>query len=137
MNAWITSVLMLAGALFMFLAAVGILRLPDLFTRMQATTKAGTLGIGCMLLGVAANFGTLSVTTRAVLVILFFFLTAPVAAHMIARASYFVGLPLYHGTVLDELRGRYDPQTHVLESPAGPAVEEGPREPEPGETEES
>jgi multicomponent Na+:H+ antiporter subunit G len=46
------------------------------------------------------------VTTRAVLVIAFFFLTAPVGAHMIARAAYAVGVPLWEGTITDELRDR-------------------------------
>jgi multicomponent Na+:H+ antiporter subunit G len=102
----------------MVLAAVGLVRLPDLFTRMQASTKASTLGVACMLLAVAIYFGTLGVTTRALLVIVFFFLTMPVAAHMIGRAAYFSGIPLWQNTVVDELRGSYDPRTHTLQSHA-------------------
>jgi multicomponent Na+:H+ antiporter subunit G len=81
------------GSLFMLLAAVGVLRLPDLFTRMQASTKSSTLGVACILLAVAVHFGRLGVTTQAVLVVAFFFLTTPVAAHMIARAAYVSGVP--------------------------------------------
>lgn len=110
----ISGVLILIGASFVFMAGLGVLRMPDLFTRMQAATKAATLGLGCLLVGVAVHFGLSGVTTRAILVILFGFLTAPVAAHMIGRAAYFVGLPLWERTVVDELRGRYDPATHEL-----------------------
>jgi multicomponent Na+:H+ antiporter subunit G len=49
---------------------------------------------------------------------MFFLLTAPVAAHMIGRAAYFVGVPLWSGTITDELRGHYDMKTHRLS--AGP-----------------
>jgi multicomponent Na+:H+ antiporter subunit G len=62
--------------------------------------------VGCLLLGAAVHFQDLGVTTRAVLVIAFFFLTAPVGAHVIARAAYAVGVPLWEGTITDELRDR-------------------------------
>jgi multicomponent Na+:H+ antiporter subunit G len=100
----ISAALLVIGALFMVLAGLGVLRLPDLFMRLQAATKASTLGVGCLLLGVAVHFQDLTVTARAVLVIAFFFLTAPVGAHMIARAAYAVGVPLWEGTITDELR---------------------------------
>ncbi len=116
MNEIISSVLMLIGASFLLLAAIGVLRMPDLFTRMQPATKAATLGIACMLLGVAVYFGRVGTTSRALAAIAFFFLTAPVTAHLIGRASYFVGVPLWKGTVIDELRDKYDPRTHRCES---------------------
>jgi multicomponent Na+:H+ antiporter subunit G len=99
-----SAVLLVVGSLFMLLAGLGLLRLPDLFMRLQAATKASTLGVGCLLLGAALHFQDLGVTTRAVLIIGFFFLTAPVGAHMIARAAYAVGVPLWEGTLVDELR---------------------------------
>lgn len=111
----LTAVFMVAGAAFMFLAALGIFRMPDLFTRMQASTKAATLGIGCLVFALAVHFGGSHVTARALLIVVFGFLTTPVAAHMIARAAYFVGVPLWERTSVDELKGRYDPRTHVLE----------------------
>jgi multicomponent Na+:H+ antiporter subunit G len=103
----------------MLLAGLGVLRLPDLFMRLQASTKASTLGVGCMLLGVAIHFQTLGVTTRAVLVIAFFFLTAPVGAHVIARAAYAVGVPLWEGTITDELGDRR--RASEQRGPDGPA----------------
>jgi CPA2 family monovalent cation:H+ antiporter-2 len=120
MNEVLSSMLMITGAAFALLAAAGIVRMPDLFMRMQAATKASTLGIGCIVLAVAVHFGELGVTTRALATIIFVFLTAPVAAHMIARASYFVGVPLWEGTIVDELRGHYDRRTHRLARPDDP-----------------
>ncbi|TVQ31882.1 MAG: monovalent cation/H(+) antiporter subunit G [Phycisphaeraceae bacterium] len=96
------------GGLFSLLAGLGILRMPDSFTRMQAATKAGTLGVGCLILGVAIYFADLGDSTRALLVIGFLFLTAPVAAYIIARAAYHIGVPLWSGTVIDELKDSPD-----------------------------
>jgi multicomponent Na+:H+ antiporter subunit G len=118
MNDFFTNALLVLGAAFLLLAGVGVLRMPDLFMRMSAATKAATLGIACMLLAVAVHFSGVGITARALAAIAFFLLTAPVAAHMIGRAAYFVGVPLWRGTVRDELRGRYDPQTHELEHAA-------------------
>jgi multicomponent Na+:H+ antiporter subunit G len=106
---------MVIGAAFLLLAALGIVRMPDLFSRMQAATKASTMGIGCVMLAAAFHFGDIAVVARALAVIGFFFLTAPVTAHLIARSSYFVGVPLWEHSVVDELRGRYNPLTHDLE----------------------
>ncbi|MDI5935530.1 monovalent cation/H(+) antiporter subunit G [Halomonas kalidii] len=108
--------LILAGASFMFLAALGVLRLPDLLTRMHATTKAATLGATLIMLAVALHFAQVAVVARALGVILFIMMTAPVAAHVIGRAGYFVGAKLWSGTVKDELRPNYDPLTHELKS---------------------
>jgi multicomponent Na+:H+ antiporter subunit G len=118
MNEVISNVLMIVGATFLLLAAVGVLRMPDLFTRLQPATKGTTMGIACTLLAAAVHFGDSGVTTRALAAIAFFLLTAPVTAHLIGRASYFVGVPLWKGTVIDELRGRYNPLTHDLSGPA-------------------
>lgn len=110
MNETISAVLILLGGCFMLLAGIGVLRMPDLFMRMQAATKAATLGAGCMLLAVAVYFNDLAVTTRALLVIAFVFLTAPVAAHVIARAAYSMGVPLWEKTLADELKEK-EPRT--------------------------
>jgi multicomponent Na+:H+ antiporter subunit G len=108
--------LLLTGATFALLAAVGLVRLPDLLTRMQAATKSGTLGVGCTVLAAAIFFGQAGIVTRGLLIIVFLFMTAPIAAHMIGRAGYFVGAELWQGTVSDDLRGRYDRQTNTLRS---------------------
>lgn len=118
MAEWISLILMLIGAFFMFVASVGVLRMPDLFLRMSATSKSGSLGAACVLMAAAVHFSEFGITTRAVATIAFLLLTMPVAAHRIGRAAYFLGVPLWRGTVLDELQGRYDPKTHVLASEA-------------------
>ncbi|WP_026289903.1 monovalent cation/H(+) antiporter subunit G [Thioalkalivibrio sulfidiphilus] len=113
----LTGILLVVGAAFMLIAALGVWRMPDLLTRMHATTKAGVLGAGLMLAGVAIFFAEVNVLVRALAVIIFVMLTAPVAAHVIGRAGYFVGVPLWEHTLKDELKGRYDDETHTLASP--------------------
>ncbi len=112
----VTSVLVLLGGGLMLVAAIGAVRLPDLLTRMHATTKAGTLGATLSLAAVAVHFGDAAVTARAGAIILFIILTAPVAAHVIGRAGYFAGVSLWERTARDELRDRYDPESHTLYS---------------------
>lgn len=112
----VTAALLLIGTFFMFVGAVGIIRMPDLFMRMSATTKAATLGVTFMLLAAVVHFNELGVGTRALATICFVFITAPVAAHMIGRAGYVRGAELWKGTFADELRGRYDPETGELVS---------------------
>ncbi|TVR97776.1 MAG: monovalent cation/H(+) antiporter subunit G [Rhodospirillales bacterium] len=102
----LTGLLLLAGAAFTFIAGLGVLRLPDIMIRMHASTKAGTLGTGLILLAVAVSYGTLSEASRAIAAIIFLLITAPVAAHMIGRAAYRSGVPLWDRTVVDEFRDR-------------------------------
>ena len=116
MTDWISASFLIVGAVWMLLAALGALRMPDLPMRMHATTKAGALGCGLIMVGVAFSFSETAVTVRAIAIIAFIMLTAPVAAHVLARAGYFVGVPLWHRIIRDDLRGRYDPDTHKLSS---------------------
>jgi multicomponent Na+:H+ antiporter subunit G len=103
-----TVILMGLGAGFMLLAAIGVLRLPDLFTRMHAATKAATLGVACSAAATIVHFGPGAVGVSATLIIVFLFATAPVAAHVMARAAYRVSVPLWKRSVRDELRPLYD-----------------------------
>jgi multicomponent Na+:H+ antiporter subunit G len=116
MSEIIRDIFLVIGASFLLLAAIGIIRMPDLYSRIQAATKASTLGVGCIILALAIHFADTGVSVRALLVIAFFFLTAPVAAHVIGRAAYFVGVPLWDRTIIDELRGHYHSRTHKLDS---------------------
>lgn len=119
----IVSVIMVLGAAFMLLGGIGILRMPDVFMRISACTKAATLGVSAILLAVAVFFGNISVASRAVATILFVVLTAPVAAHMIGRSAYLARAALWEGTVTDELRGRYNLKEGILNSSPDPASE--------------
>jgi multicomponent Na+:H+ antiporter subunit G len=87
----------------MIIAGIGIVRMPDLFLRMSAVTKAAKLGAGCTLVATALHFDEAGVTSRAVAAIIFLFVTAPVSAHMIARAAYANDVELWEGTAYDEL----------------------------------
>lgn len=99
MAEWIMAALVLLGGFFCFVAGLGILRLPDVLIRMHASTKAGTLGAGLILGAVAVYFGDIATITRAIAAILFLLVTAPVAAHMIGRAAFKVGTPLWKTTI--------------------------------------
>ncbi|WP_281824298.1 monovalent cation/H(+) antiporter subunit G [Jannaschia rubra] len=100
------SVCVLSGGFFAFVAGLGILRLPDVLIRMHATAKAGTLASGLIMLAVAAGFGDASTVARAVAIVVFLLLTAPVGAHMIGRAAFRSGVPLWPPT-------RIDPEAHI------------------------
>ena len=110
----ISGIVILIGAFFILISAIGIIRMPDLFTRMSATTKASTLGVGLVLLGTALFWQDIGISARAIIIITFLFLTAPVAAHVIGRAAYFDKVPLWNKTNVDELKGKYDEKTHEL-----------------------
>ncbi len=112
----ISIIFVVIGSLFILVSAIGLLRMPDLYMRMSATTKAATLGVGFVLLGTAIHFWDVGIISRAVIIISFLLLTAPIAAHMIGRAAYFDGVPLWKGTSHDELKGKYDEETHKLDS---------------------
>jgi multicomponent Na+:H+ antiporter subunit G len=114
-----TTVLMLVGSFLLLLASLGIVRMPDIFMRMQAGTKASTLGVALILLAIALHFEGVATTSLAIAGIAFFLLTAPVAAHMISRAAYFTGVELWRRTIIDELKGQYDLTAHVLDSRPG------------------
>ena len=107
MNEIITAVLLVLGSLFSFVAALGMLRLPDTVIRMHAATKAGTLGAGLILIGEAFFYAELGITLRALATITFLLLTAPVAAHLIGRAAYYSKVTLWKKTWIDELAERY------------------------------
>lgn len=99
--------LMGLGTLFVFIAGLGVLRLPDVYMRLHASTKAGTLGVALNAAGLVVFDPNLGIFTRALALVLFLLLTAPVAAHMIGRASYFareeLGVTVWEGTVVDRM----------------------------------
>jgi len=113
---WIIIILSTIGTLSILLAAIGIVRMPDVYLRISVTTKAATLGIGLILIGAAMYFNELGITSRVIAIIFFLLLTAPVGAHIIGRASYFTGIKLWDKSVYDDIKGKYDPKTHELSS---------------------
>jgi len=109
----ITAALLIIGAFFMFVAGLGILRMPDIFLRMSCSTKAATIGFGTLLLALALYFRDTGVVTRSLATIAFVFATAPVASHRIGRVSYLVGVYLWGKTIRDELKNVYPPDACV------------------------
>jgi len=103
MSEILAGILLLLGSLLCFMAAVGIVRLPDPLIRMHAATKAGTLGVGLLVVAEAVFYQQLSITLRAATIILLLLLTTPVAAHLIGRAAYRSGVTLSKRTLVDEL----------------------------------
>ncbi|MFB5662147.1 monovalent cation/H(+) antiporter subunit G [Alteribacillus sp. HJP-4] len=101
----VVAIIVLAGALLSFISAFGIIRLPDIYTRSHAATKAATLGVMFVLLGTFIFFAFVEnmVSLRILLGIVFIFITAPVGGHLIARAAYHSGVPLWEATTQDEL----------------------------------
>ncbi|HRQ19082.1 MAG TPA: monovalent cation/H(+) antiporter subunit G [Agriterribacter sp.] len=112
----IVMILSTIGALHILVAAIGLVRMPDFYTRLSVTVKAATMGAGLLLVAVALHFTEFSTTTRALAVIFFLFVTAPVSGHMICRSAYFSGVKLWDKSVLDELEGKFNPETQDVES---------------------
>lgn len=97
---------LLLGTFLMVITGLGLLRLPDVFCRMHAAGKAGTLGVVLIILGaVIALAGTPNdVSIRGLLAVVFQFLTTPAATHLLARAAYVCDYPLSERTAVDELK---------------------------------
>lgn len=83
----ITNILILIGTVFALITAIGLYKLPGIYLKMHAATKAGTLGSGLVLLGVGIQIGKLSSITEALLLILFIAVTNPISAHLIAKTT--------------------------------------------------
>ena len=117
----LVAALLLVGTLFALVAALGLVRLPDLYTRMHAASKAGTLGSGVLLVALAIADGTGGTASRALAGVVFFLLTAPISAHLLAKAAYGVGYKLWSGSVLDEMAPSMEtaPATGAPSGPAG------------------
>ena len=94
------------GCGLIVLAAIGVLRMGDVFTRMQAASKASTLGAAMVLVAVGLSFADIVVLVRALAVVVFLVLTAPIAAHAIGRAAWRSGVQLERHTVVNELPDR-------------------------------
>lgn len=97
-------VLMALGLAFDLVGCIGLVRLPDVYNRLQAGTKCVTLGTFLLLLGVVVRFGPDAMGLKALLCVWFVAMTSPTAAHAIARGAHRAGVPLAEGSVLDRYR---------------------------------
>ncbi|MBP7055869.1 MAG: Na+/H+ antiporter subunit G [Candidatus Omnitrophica bacterium] len=102
MNETIGYILIVVGIAFNFLGCLGLMRLPDVYNRLQAAAKCVTLGTCGILLGLFFFKGLSATGVKALLCIVFILLTAPVSAHALARGAYFSGVKPCKETVIDE-----------------------------------
>jgi multicomponent K+:H+ antiporter subunit G len=105
------SLLILTGAVFTFIGSLGLARLQDFYTRLHGPTKATTLGVGCLLIASAVYLSVRDegVSLHEVLVTLFLFITAPVSAHLLAKAA----LHLKVRSLTPTLKNSDDTPTHL------------------------
>jgi multicomponent Na+:H+ antiporter subunit G len=102
---YLAALLIVIGSLFVLTASVGLLRLPDLYTRMHAASKAGTLGSCLMLLALAVHSNDTAIALRALAGIMFFVLTVPISSHLLAKAAHGAGYRLWDRSKRDDLHG--------------------------------
>jgi multicomponent Na+:H+ antiporter subunit G len=98
----IGALIILIGSVFLFLAAIGLLRMPDFYTRIQAGTKASTLGTILTFIGLA--FLVPNWIGKLLVLILFILITNPISSHVLARAAHFIGVPLANISATDKLK---------------------------------
>lgn len=102
---WIAAFFLVSGSLFMLVAAIGVVKLSDVYMRMHAITKAASLGAILMLTAVSLLYTEWIVLIEALMVVVFIIITAPIASHMIAKAAHITKMPTGPGYIMDELEG--------------------------------
>lgn len=95
-------ILITIGVLFDIFGCIGLVRFPDVYNRLQASTKCVTLGTIMLLVGVALVSGIGPTASRAVICAVFILITSPTAAHAIAKGSYASGVKLWENSVVDK-----------------------------------
>jgi len=106
MNELVVSALLWIAGAFTLIAGIGVLRFPDVYMRMHAATKAGTVGVISSLLALAIYFDDPAIRVRALLVALFLCITAPIVGHVLSRASLLARVPLAPQTIFNEWDSR-------------------------------
>jgi len=95
-------ILIIIGIIFNICGCIGLVRFPDVYNRLQASTKCVTLGTILLLLGVAIAGGSGSMAAKAIICAVFILITSPTAAHAIAKGSYSSGVKLWENSVVDK-----------------------------------
>ncbi len=98
----IAEILLIIGVAFDLLGAIGLIRLPDVYNRLQAATKCVTLGTCFILFGACFHFGITAGGIKALICAAFILLTSPTGAHALARGSHKAGIKLWEGSVVDK-----------------------------------
>ena len=113
MTVYLVAALLWIAGIFTLIAAIGLLRFPDVFLRMHAATKVGTIGVISSLLALALYFDDPAIRVRAVLIALFLCITAPIVGHVLSRAALIAGVPMSKSTKFNE----WDPRGMESELP--------------------
>ena len=95
-------ILIIIGILFDIFGCIGLVRFPDVYNRLQASTKCVTLGTIMLLVGVAVISGLGAISAKAVICAVFILITSPTAAHAIAKGAYASGVQLWEKSVVDK-----------------------------------
>lgn len=103
-----SAILIVFGVLFILISAIGLIRLPDFYIRVSAITKAATVGVASIMIGVAIYYNDVGVAVKATAIVLFLLITSPIASHIIGRAAYEDGVPLWKKTAFNEYRDYVD-----------------------------
>ena len=102
MSEWIAAGFLLVGAAFTRIAALGIVRMQDVYLRMHAATKTGTLGLGLICVGAGIMAESWTARVEILLILVFMLVTAPIGAHLIGRAAFRAGVPFMDRTRFEE-----------------------------------
>jgi multicomponent Na+:H+ antiporter subunit G len=106
---------LIIGSLFILVASIGLLKMPDVYLRMSASTIAGTFGVASMLVGAAIYFADITITLHIAGVIVFLILTVPIGAHMLGKNAHLIGLKMWDKTVCDDLKGKFNEETNTYD----------------------
>lgn len=112
----LVSIFALAGAIFILIATVGMVKMPDTYLRISVSTIASTLGVGLILISTMLFFRETIVNIKAIAMIVFILMTSPVSAHLIARSSYLMNVKLWKKSIIDEIEGKFDEETQTFNS---------------------
>jgi len=99
----LSALFLLAGAGFMLIASIGMVRFPDFYIRNSASTKAVVLGVMLILLGVGIHYNDILIFLEIFAILFFIFLISPLSAHIVSRAAVLTKVPFWKKTNLEEL----------------------------------
>ncbi len=115
---WLSALFVLVGSIITFIAALGVLRLPDFFMRMHAATKAGVVGPSLLLIGAGFYEPSLPTWIKITLAILFLTMTTPIAGHLLGKAGFLGGVHVWQGTSRNDLAKVLSPSEFIETEPA-------------------
>lgn len=99
---FVSAAFLLGGVIFMFVGALGVVRLPDAYHRIHAASICVTLGLSAMLIAACFHLGAASILMKSLITIVFIFVATPIGSHMLAKAAHDTNLDQWDHTLSDE-----------------------------------